>query len=126
MNRVAPEAIAYSRNLTFDFSNTLRSESVNLNNYSDYTYIIDVDGSVYQSADANEDSASIILIGGIDGFAYEKMERIFTNFFITETQKVTLYKAIRELSKFYDSAKITSSNDKLEQSLNALYSNYCG
>lgn len=126
MNRVAPEAIAYSKNLNFDFSNTLRNDNINLDNYSNYTFIIDVDGSVYQSASADENSASIVIIGGVDKFAFEKMERLQSNFFITETQKVTLYKTIKELSKFYDSAVITSNNDKLEQSLNALYSNYCG
>jgi len=126
MNKVSPEAIAYCKNLSFDFSNTLRNENVNLNDYSNYTFIIDVNGIVYQSSSANESSASVIIIGGLDGFANEKMERLYSNFFITETQKVTLYKAIKELAKYYDSAQITSSNDKLQQSLYALYANYCG
>lgn len=126
MNKVSPTALAYSKNLSFDFSNTLRDYEVNLDDYSQYTYIIDIDGEVYQSAQANEDSATVLLIGGTDLFINEKMERLGSNFFVTEPQKVTLYKAIKELSKFYDSAQITSSNDKLEISLNALYSNYCG
>jgi hypothetical protein len=126
MNKVSPTALAYSKNLSFDFSNTLRDFEVNLDDYSQYTYIIDVDGEVYQSAQADENSATVLLVGGTDIFINEKMERLGSSFFITEPQKVTLYKALKELSKFYDSAKITSSNDKLEISLNALYSNYCG
>ena len=79
MNKVSPEAIAYSKNLSFDFSNTLRNQNINLNDYSNYTYIIDVDGIVYQASSANEDNASIVIIGGIDGFVYEKMERLYSN-----------------------------------------------
>jgi len=126
MNKVSPTALAYSKNLSFDFSNTLRDFEVNLDDYSQYTYIIDVDGEVYQSAQADENSATVLLVGGTDLFINEKMERLGSSFFVTEPQKVTLYKALKELSKFYDSAQITSSNDKLEISLNALYSNYCG
>ena len=59
MNTVSPEAISHSKNLNFDFSNTLRDEQVNLDNYSSYTYIIDIDGIIYQSAPANEDKANI-------------------------------------------------------------------
>lgn len=126
MNTVSPEAISHSKNLNFDFSNTLRDEQVNLDNYSSYTYIIDVDGIIYQASNANEDSANIVIIGGTDKFINEKMNTLNSNFFITETQKTVLYKAMKELAKFYDSAQITSNSDKLEQSLNALYSNYCG
>lgn len=126
MNKVSPTALAYSKNLSFDFSNTLRDFEVNLDDYSQYTYIIDIDGEVYQSASADENSATVLIIGGTDKFINEKMERLGSNFFVTESQKNTLYKAMKELSKFYDSAQITSSNDKLEISLNALYSNYCG
>ena len=126
MNTVSPEAISHSKNLNFDFSNTLRDEQVNLDDYSSYTYIIDVDGIIYQAAAANEDSANIVIIGGTDKFINEKMNTLNSNFFITETQETVLYKAMKELAKFYDSAQITSNSDKLEQSLNALYSNYCG
>ena len=126
MNKVSPTALAYSKNLSFDFSNTLRDFEVNLDDYSQYTYIIDIDGEVYQSASTDENSATVLIIGGTDKFINEKMERLGSNFFVTESQKITLYKAMKELSKFYDSAQITSSNDKLEISLNALYSNYCG
>ena len=126
MNTVSPEAISHSKNLNLDFSNTLRDEEVNLDNYSSYTYIIDVDGIIYQASNANEDSANIVIIGGTDKFINEKMNTLNSNFFITETQKTVLYKAMKELAKFYDSAQITSNSDKLEQSLNALYSNYCG
>ena len=126
MNKVSPTALAYSKNLSFDFSNTLRDFEVNLDDYSQYIYIIDIDGEVYQSASADENSATVLIIGGTDKFINEKMNTLNSNFFITETQKTVLYKAMKELAKFYDSAQITSNSDKLEQSLNALYSNYCG
>jgi len=126
MNLVSPEAISHSKNLNFDFSNTLRDEQVNFDDYSSYTYIIDVNGLIYQYAQANEDNANIVIIGGTDKFANEKMISLNSSFFVTETQKVTLYKIMKELAKFYDNASITSSSDKLQQSLNALYTNYCG
>ena len=126
MNLVSPEAISHSKNLNFDFSNTLRDEPVNFDDYSSYTYIIDVNGLIYQYAQANEDNANIVIIGGTDKFANEKMISLNSSFFVTETQKVTLYKIMKELAKFYDNASITSSSDKLQQSLNALYTNYCG
>lgn len=126
MNLVSPQAVAYSKNLNFDFSNTLRDEQVNLNDYSSYTFIIDIDGSVYQSDQANEDNANIVVVGGTDAFINEKANTLNSSFFITDTQKVTLYKIMKELAKYYDNASITSSSDKLEQSLNALYTNYCG
>jgi hypothetical protein len=65
-------------------------------------------------------------MGGSDKFINEKVERLESTFYITEPQKLTLYKAIKELSKRTDSAVITSDNDKLEQSITALYRNFCG
>ena len=126
MNKVAPTAISYSKNLNFDFSNTLRGENVNLENYSSYTFILDVDGTVYQGASANENNANICVIGGLNKFINSKKNTVYNNFYISEQQKLTLYKVIKDLSNFTDSAVITSNNDKLEQSLTALYVNYCG
>lgn len=126
MNKIAPTAITYSKNLNFTFSKTLRGEKVNLNKYSTYNFIIDVDGSVYQGSSANEDNASICIIGGLNKFINSKANTIYSNYFLTEQQKVTLYRVMKDLSNFTDSAIITADNDKLEQALTALYSNYCG
>ena len=126
MNEVSPEAIAYCKNLTFSFSNTLRDEKVNLQNYSSFTFIIDIDGTVYQGASADEQSATVCLIGGLNKFIHAKSVTAYSNFYVTEQQKVTLYKAIRELARYTDTASITSDNEKLEQSISALYNNYCG
>ena len=126
MNEVSPEAVAHSKNLTFNFSNTLRGEKVDLNRYSSATYIIDVNGKVYQSASANEDQATIIIIGGKDKFINEKIERPTVDFYISEQQKLTIYKIIKELSSYYQDSTISSSNEMLDQSITALYNNYCG
>ena len=126
MREVSPEAVSYSKNLSFTFSQTLRGENVNLNDYSDYTFIIDVNGLVYQGSDSSESAASIVIIGGIDRFIHGKTASLSSNFFLTEQQKVTLYKIIRDLSKYTNTATITSDNDLLEQSLSSLYNNYCG
>jgi hypothetical protein len=126
MNRVAPTAITYSTSLNFVFSKTLRGEKVDLNKYSTYTYVIDVDGSVYQGSPADEKNASICIIGGVNKFINSKTNTIYNNYYLTEQQKVTLYKVIKDLSIYTDSATITSDNDKLEQALTALYVNYCG
>lgn len=126
MQELSPEAIAYSKNLTFAFSNTFKDQDINLNNYSQFTFIIDIDGKVYQGATANEDSATIVIIGGIDQFVNAKSNTVYSNFYITEQQKVTLYKVIKELARYTNTAVISSDNEKLEQSITALYNNYCG
>jgi len=115
MQEVSPEAVAYSKNLDFSFSNTLRNENVNLNNYNSYTFIIDVDGTVYQGANASESQASIVIIGGIDKFMHSKSTSLASNFFLTEQQTI-----------YTNTALISSDNDTLEQALNSLYNNYCG
>lgn len=126
MNKVSPLAVSYSNNLTFNFSGTLRNEKANLDDYSSSTYIIDVDGTVYQSAPATEQHAIVTIIGGVDRFLYSKSATQYTNFFLTEPQKVVLYKIMRDLSNYTSSAVISSDNDKLEQALTSLYTNYCG
>jgi len=126
MNAVSFQAISYCKNLFFSFSGDLRNQQVDLSKYDSYTFIIDIDGSVYQGASSNPDNATVVIIGGIDKFLYSQSQELHTNFYITEQQKITLYKVMREHSKFYDSAQITSDNDKLEQALISLYSNYCG
>jgi len=127
MNLVAPEAVSYYTNLTFNFSNTLKDQPINLNDYSDSTFIVDIDGQVYQGSSSGGTSASITIIGGVDKFINgSNPDRLASNFFITEPQKVVLYRIIKDLSIYTDSATISSDNDKLLQSLNALYQNYCG
>lgn len=126
MNRVSPNAVAYSKNLSFSFSGNLRNENVDLNQFSSYTFILDIDGSVYQGSNANPNNASVVIIGGTEQFLFSRPLQLYSNFYITEQQKITLYNIIRELSIYYSNAVITSDNDKLEQALNSLYSNYCG
>jgi len=127
MNLVAPEAVSHYTNLTFNFSNTLKDQPINLNDYSDSTFVIDIDGQVYQGSSSSGTSASVTIIGGVDKFINgSNPNRLASNFFITEPQKVVLYRIIKDLSIFTDSATIDSDSDKLQQSLNALYQNYCG
>ena len=125
MNLMSPGALSYHKNLTFNFSNTLRNETVDMNQFSS-GYVIAVNGEVYSSGSASGDDASVTIIGGSDRFINEKTERLSSSFYMSESQKLTLYKAIKELSKRTDSAVITSDNDKLEQSITALYRNFCG
>lgn len=126
MNLVSPLSIAYHKNITFNFSNTLRNQVVNLSSYSSSGYVIDINGEVYSTGNASGDTVTVTIIGGSDRFINEKSYRLESKFYMTEPQKVTLYKIIKELSEKTDSANITSNNDKLEQALNALYRNNCG
>jgi hypothetical protein len=126
MNLMSTSALTFYKNLTFNFSNTLRNESINLEDYASSGYVIDVNGEIYSSGSVGGDSATVIIIGGSDRFVNEKANRLESTFYMSEPQKLTLYKVIRELSMKIDSANITSDNDKLEQSLCALYRNYCG
>lgn len=123
---MSPGTISYHKNLTVNFSNTLRNEAVDLEQYATDGYVIAVNGEIYSSGSVSGDSASVTIIGGSDKFINEKAYRLESTFYMSEPQKLTLYKAIKELSRKYDSATITSDNDKLEQSLTALYRNFCG
>ena len=76
----------------FDFSKTLRGERVNLDDYRTYTFIIDVDGTVYQGANSSEDFANICIIGGLNKFVNSKINTVYNSYYLTEQQKVTLYK----------------------------------
>lgn len=122
---MSPGALSYHKNLTFVFSNTLRNESIDISQYSS-DYVIAINGEVYSSGSASGDNATVVIIGGSDRFINEKSERLESTFYMSEPQKLTLYKAIKELSKRTDSANILSNNDKLEQSITALYRNFCG
>ena len=122
---MSPGALSYHKNLTFVFSNTLRNETVDISQYAS-DYVIAVNGEVYSSGSGSGDSATIVIIGGSDRFINEKTERLESTFYMSEPQKLTIYKAIKELSKRTDSANILSNNDKLEQSITALYRNFCG
>lgn len=125
MNLVSPEAVAHSKNLQFAFSGTLRNESVDLNQYlSEASYVMDINGDIYQGQSASDDQASIVIIGGDDRFIGEKADRLASNFFYTEPQKIALYKMIKELALNSPNANITCDSDKLEQVLNALLKNY--
>lgn len=126
MNKVGPNALRYSKNISFTFTYTLRGERVNLNRYASYTFIIDVDGSIYQGASANQSSATVVLVGGINKFINSKTISTPSNYYMSEQQKVTLYKAVRAMAEYSDSTVITSENPKLEQAINALYTSYCG
>jgi len=126
MKKISADAVSYSKNLNFSFSNTLRNQQVNFNDYASATFIIDVDGTVYQSASSNESSANIIVIGGINKFINEKANRIAVNNYVTVQQKITLYNIIKGTALILDDAVISSDNTSLELMLNALYSNLCG
>jgi hypothetical protein len=123
---MSPSSISYHKNLTFNFSNTLRNQDIDLNQYAMNGYVIDVNGEIYSSGSVSGEDATVVVIGGSDRFINEKANRLGSTFYMSEPQKITLYKVIKELSKRIDSANITSNNDKLEQSLCALYRNYCG
>ena len=125
MMLMSPGALSYHKNLTFVFSNTLRNETVDISQYAS-DYVIAVNGEVYSSGSASGDNATVVIIGGSDRFINEKTERLESTFYMSEPQKLTIYKAIKELSKRTDSANILSNNDKLEQSITALYRNFCG
>jgi hypothetical protein len=126
MNLMSPSSLSYYKNLSFDFSNTMRNEKVNIEEYASSGYVIDVNGEIYSSGSIGGDSATIVIIGGSDRFINEKTSRLESTFYMSEPQKLTLYKIIKEISMKLDSVNITSNNnDKLEQSLCALYKNYC-
>lgn len=124
MRRVDPSAIISGLKYTFEFTFTLRNETVDINSY-ECNYIIDIDGSIYEKNPTSSD-IKIKIVGGIDTFINEKETRATLNFFLTDGQKIVLYRIIREISKKTDSAIIEANQEKLMTFLQSLYTNYCG
>lgn len=108
------------KNLTFEFTNTLRNQSVDLNSI-DADFVINIDGVIYTKK-IPSGSAKIVLVGGLSSFTNEKISReSFT--YLTVPQQRTLLQIISKLGKFHKNASIVSSNDSLYNYLNEMYYN---
>ena len=121
---VGPGTVAKSKNLYFALSNTQRGEQVDINGLSG-NYAIQIDGTIYKISDPPEGSAAITVIGGQDTFVNEKQYRPYS-FYITQRQKVTIYKIMKELSQVTNTAQLHSDDTLLDHLILNTYANYCG
>jgi hypothetical protein len=145
---VGPGAVASCKNLYFTLTNTYRDEDVNIagTDASNQTtsqvtsggggdipgitnvggnFVIDICGTIYKVSEPQPDSASITVIGGRDNFTHEKQSRPSV-FYITQRQKMIIYKILFELASKTNKAELHSDNSVLEQIITSTYSNYCG
>ena len=124
MARIAsPSIFKGLTSLDFVYTYHYRDDYVDINRVSQ-NIIIDRDGTIYGSASGT--SATIALVGGYDTFRHEKEKR-HAGGYITERQKVTLYKVMKIVAIGSDDATITSSVDgELESLIQNLYFNCCG
>lgn len=125
LNVVSSSFMGGFNDYTFNFSFTLRNQQVNLESY-DCNYILDIDGVLYEKNSNVTQSCVVIIVGGIDTFMFEKETRPPVNFFITDAQRVVIYRVIKELSRKTDTAKIEANQETLKTFIQSLYSNLCG
>lgn len=102
--------------LTLNFSNTKPNEPVSLSG----TWI-DFDGKIYGSP-----SSTIIIRGGDDKGIYAVSGLEEGNFYMTQSQRVSLMQILKGLASTSDIATISSDNGQLLEMSIAIYQNYCG
>lgn len=115
------DQISKIRNLTFEFTNTLRNQSVDLNSVNG-NFVIDINGLIYVKGTPPSDSATVTLIGGLSTFVNEKVQREPTTYMTIQQQR-TVSKIIRKLGVFYTNASVGSSNKALSNFVNQCYFN---
>ena len=121
---VGPGTVARCKNLYFSISDTERGDTVDVGSLSG-NFAIQIDGSIYKISEPPQDSAAITVVGGRDTFVNEKQYRPYS-FYITQRQKVTIYKIMKELSQVTNTAQLHSDNELLDQLILNTYANYCG
>ena len=109
------------KNLTFEFTNTLRNQQVDLNAVGG-NFVIDINGLIYVNGTPPRDSATIMIVGGLSTFINEKVYREPTSYMTIQQQR-TVSKILRKLGIFYTDANVTSSNNALSNFVNQAYFN---
>lgn len=115
------DQICKIRNLMFEFTNTLRNQSVDLNSIEG-NYIIDINGLIYVKKTPSNDSATVVLVGGLSTFVNEKFQREPITYMTIQQQR-TVSKILRKLGIFYTNATVDSSNYALSNFVNQCYFN---
>jgi len=124
MEVVGPAFVARSSNIEFSTTKTLRNEDVDIQSLS-ANFVLDLNGTIYKLSDPSPDSATVILVGGLDTFIHEKNKRD-PKFYMTTRQKVVIYNILKIVAQNTDTAKITGTDGVLDQIVHATYFNYCG
>lgn len=116
--------IAAFSNLNFLFSFTLKGETIDFNSF-DCNYILDINGAYYKKALPNQE-CNILVVGGIDRFIHDRTTAPLVPFYITESQKIALYRLLRELAQRTDTAILRANQERLETIVTSTYNNYIG
>lgn len=110
--------------LTVEFTKTKRNETVSINDYSGF--IVDIDGTLYQIGERTNSAKVHVTIVGGDSTTIGYATPAADGFYISNTQKRTIYKILQAISQYNDSALIISSNEALQMLLLSVYNNYNG
>lgn len=123
---VSPATIPVgSQSLYFAFTYTKKGEKVDLNSYN-CDFIIDVNGDTYQKNTLNSQNVNIMVVGGVDQFIGAPTNMASVNYYITESQKITLYAILRAFAKANDGGTVDSNSEDLYLLVKSLYDNYRG
>ena len=121
---VGPGTVGSNKNLYFKVTDTFRDQNIDPAS-QDGNFVIDIDGVIYKISDPQPNNAAITVIGGRDTFSHEKADRPYV-FYITQKQKVAIYKILKELAKNTNKAELHSDNTVLDHIISSTYTNYCG
>lgn len=124
-DKVNSSYVARSTNITFETSQTLRNEVVNIDQFNT-DFVIDINGAIYKLSEPMDGQATVTIVGGLDTFVNEKIYREPLPY-LTQLQKNTLYSILKELATFTDAATVQCSNDTIiDDFINSAYFNFCG
>ena len=121
LKAASADQVCKVKNLTFEFTNTLRNQSVNLNSVGG-NFVIDINGLIYINGTVPSESATVTLVGGLSTFINEKVYREPTTYMTIQQQR-TVSKILRKLGVFYTNANVDSSNKALSNFINQCYFN---
>lgn len=104
------------KNITINFTNTKTDEAARRS------------GGVYISFDGTVtgSGSSVTVQGGDNTGAHTVSQLTPIPFFMSQSQRVSLQRLLKQLSSKTDYATIRSNNDALQEMATAIYRNYCG
>lgn len=117
------EATVGKKQLTFQFSEHLRGQTVDLKSVSG-DVIIDLDGKLIAKSDKLPQNLTVTIVGGIDSHVYRKDPGSGPDFFMTDGQIKSLVALVQNYGKVMKfDGSVSSENTELNNIVNSLFMN---
>lgn len=119
--QISAQDLARKTNIDFEVTSTKRNVKIDYSTYN-ADYFIFYDGLIYVLKESKSQSVKVLVVGGLNTFANQKVERPEA-FYLSTGQKQTLSHTMYFLSKNSD-ATITSNSYMLQRMLEGEYNNF--